>query len=119
MAVSAFDVAEGRIIAGTLGRGLFGVLQAEVESLHTCSERAPLFPDRQSFTLTPNWPNPFSSSTTIGFTTAVAAPVRIEVHGVTGHKLSVLTNRFYTPDRHSVAWRRTAKQWRLFRPDAR
>ena len=102
--VSSFDVAEGQVIVGTLGRGVFSVLQAEVEALRTSSERKTLLPDRLPFALTPTWPNPFSSSTTVGFRTEETAPVRIEVYDVTGRKVSVLTDRVYTPGRHSVDW---------------
>ena len=102
--VSSFDVAEGQVIVGTLGRGVFSVLQAEVEALRTSSERSLPLPDRNAFALTPNWPNPFNRATTIGFTTAQAAPVRIEVYDVTGRKVSVLTDRIYAPGRHNVDW---------------
>ena len=61
-------------------------------------------PDRLALTLTPKWLNPFSSSTTIGFTAEEAAPVRIEVYDVTGRKAGVLTDRMYTPGRHDMAW---------------
>ena len=102
--VTSFDVRDGQVIVGTYGRGVFSLPQVEIEALRTSSERSIPLPDRNAFALTPNWPNPFSRATTIGFTTAQAAPVRIEVYDVTGRKVSVLTDRIYAPGRHNVDW---------------
>jgi hypothetical protein len=58
----------------------------------------------QVFTLKPNRPNPFESSTMIGFDLPEPRSVRLEVVNVQGRIVRVLTDEAWPAGRHSVAW---------------
>ena len=49
-------------------------------------------------------PNPFASRTTISFTLARPARVRLDVVGVDGRRIASLADRTYGPGPHSIDW---------------
>ena len=103
--IAAFDVRHGLIILGTLGRGVYSVSQAEVEAIRLSAEQR-LFerPGEQPFTLSSNWPNPFSNQTTLAFELDQPATVTLDVYDVTGRLVTTLTSRRYNAGRHQVDW---------------
>ncbi len=56
------------------------------------------------FALKPNRPNPFESSTVIGFDLPEACAVRLEVVDVRGRVVRSLTDEAWPAGRHSVVW---------------
>ena len=65
-------------------------------------ERALVVPDR--FSLSPNYPNPFSESTTIGLVLSNALHVTMEVYDVLGRRVQVLVDDEKQAGRHHVKW---------------
>jgi hypothetical protein len=57
-----------------------------------------------SFELKQNFPNPFSSSTTIGFTVAQRSRVRLRVYNMLGEQVKVLANEILEPGYREVIW---------------
>jgi hypothetical protein len=63
----------------------------------------------KAFALLQNLPNPFATTTTIGFTLPVASRVQLEVYDLLGRRVRTLANAFYPAGEHQVGWnRRTA-----------
>jgi hypothetical protein len=58
----------------------------------------------QSFHLCQNSPNPFNSSTSIGFSLPIASTVTIEVLNILGQKVKTLANRQYSAGNNEVVW---------------
>ena len=56
------------------------------------------------FQLSPNYPNPFNSRTTLTFTLPAAEFVRAEIYDITGRKVATLFERNMQPDRYTVQW---------------
>jgi hypothetical protein len=61
-------------------------------------------PDEFSFHLSPNYPNPFNSVTTIDYEIAQAGPVQVTLYNALGKKVRVLQNAWHQPGRYSVQW---------------
>ncbi|MFH1502489.1 MAG: C25 family cysteine peptidase [Candidatus Eisenbacteria bacterium] len=51
-----------------------------------------------------NRPNPFSPSTTIGFTMTAEGPVRLTVYNIQGRLIRTLVDEYRTPGEHGVTW---------------
>ena len=59
----------------------------------------------ESFELFQNYPNPFTTGTSIAFSLPSAALVRLEIHDALGRVLEVpLEAQEYGPGRHSIRW---------------
>jgi hypothetical protein len=56
------------------------------------------------FTLKPNYPNPFNNSTNIHFYLPQADQIQITVHDILGREIALLTDSFYQPGTHTLAW---------------
>jgi predicted outer membrane repeat protein len=63
----------------------------------------PVAPGRQ-FAIEPNYPNPFSSSTTLNFTVAERSNVRIDIYDVKGTLVRTLVNEDLDPGTYPVTW---------------
>ena len=61
-----------------------------------------------SFTLYPNFPNPFNSSTSIRYDVPEAAVVKISVYSMLGTNVAELVNEFTRPGTYSVSWHGTS-----------
>ena len=57
-----------------------------------------------SFVLSPNYPNPFNSKTTIEYALPQANHVHLAVYNVLGQVVRVLVNDFKPPGYHRVYW---------------
>ena len=57
-----------------------------------------------SFTLAPNYPNPFNPSTTIDFTLAQPAAVEVTIYDLTGSRVVTLADGNRPAGSHSVTW---------------
>lgn len=59
-----------------------------------------------AFTLHQNYPNPFSSSTSIGFEITETSPVSLDIYNLLGERVaSLLNNEQRTTGSHEVRWR--------------
>ena len=58
----------------------------------------------QSFSLGPNYPNPFNPSTIIPYQLPAAAPVRLEVFNLLGQRIATLVDRQQPAGFHTAAW---------------
>jgi hypothetical protein len=56
------------------------------------------------FALEQNYPNPFNPSTTIAYTLAKPAGVRLVIFDVAGRLINSLVNEFQEAGRHTVTW---------------
>ncbi len=56
------------------------------------------------FSLVPNYPNPFNSSTIIRYTSSTNIRIRIDILDVLGRKVETLTEERQTPGLHQVIW---------------
>ena len=65
---------------------------------------SPVTGEVESFTLAPNYPNPFNPSTTIDFALAQPAEVEITIYDVTGGKVVTLADGTRAAGTHSVVW---------------
>ena len=97
-------IRDGEVILGTHGRGVWTVPLAEVAV--GIAEEPDGLPS--GFGLPQNYPNPFNASTTIEFKVPTEAPVRLTVFDALGRKVSVLTDRHYSPGVHRVHWNASA-----------
>ncbi|MFT5144913.1 MAG: hypothetical protein ACI80V_003642 [Rhodothermales bacterium] len=57
-----------------------------------------------TFALEQNYPNPFSASTTIGFSLADPGPVRVTVYDLVGRQVATLADRIMSVGTHHVTW---------------
>jgi photosystem II stability/assembly factor-like uncharacterized protein len=64
--------------------------------------RAPNFPS--DFALNQNYPNPFNPSTTIRFTLAKPANIRITVYDLNGRKINEILHQTLEAGGHAIAW---------------
>ncbi len=55
--------------------------------------------------LRPNFPNPFATSTSIGYSVARPSDVRLTVYDVTGRRVSSLVDGSQVPGKYQVFWR--------------
>jgi hypothetical protein len=58
----------------------------------------------QPVTLTPARPNPFRNGTAMDFLLAREGPANVSVYDVSGRRLAVLADGFYTAGAHHIAW---------------
>ena len=58
----------------------------------------------QSFTMDQNYPNPFTTSTTIAYSLFQNQDVRIKVHDVLGRHVRTLVSQFQAPGAYQVSW---------------
>ena len=61
-------------------------------------------PESPSFKLAQNHPNPFHSSTVIGYSLPLAARVTLEVYDIAGRLVESLVNEIQEPGVHQVRW---------------
>ena len=80
-----------------IGAGFYG-------NVSVSDERDLLPPDPGDFQLQPNYPNPFRAQTTIGFTAARPAAIRLNIYDLTGRLVTTLADRTYTSGDHRVHW---------------
>jgi hypothetical protein len=57
-----------------------------------------------SYTLSPNYPNPFNPSTTIDYSIASAGEVSLVVYDMMGRHIKTLVSDFATPGSYNVIW---------------
>lgn len=58
----------------------------------------------ESFTLHPNFPNPFNPSTEIRFTLEESGPVKISIFNALGQEVRVLADGHYDRGEHRITW---------------
>lgn len=58
----------------------------------------------ESFTLFPNYPNPFNASTMISFILPEPSDVELEIFNILGQKSDVLINDYLPAGSHSILW---------------
>ena len=99
------DVSTGRFPNGT---GDFGAMDptfaAENSGLIVNAEGGPREAASDGPTLRPNFPNPFSASTTLAFSLPEAGPVTLTVYNAIGQKVETLVSDDLPSGPHSVTW---------------
>lgn len=88
----------GHIFAGTRGGGVF----RSADPITSVQEISTTIPS--SFALEQNYPNPFNPTTTIQFTLAKGANVKLAIYNLTGQKVATLVNKEHQPGTYSVRW---------------
>ena len=92
---------DDEIVVATHGRGVWTVPWAEID-VSVDEDNISELP--KSFSLEPNYPNPFNPSTTITFNMPEEAKVRITVFDVIGRKVATLTDQVYAAGTHEMVW---------------
>ena len=102
-AVSVFRLKyrDDEIVAATHGRGVWSVPWGEIDVSIESDDFSEL---PKSFSLEPNYPNPFNPTTTITFSVPEEARVRLTVFDVIGRRIAVLTDQAYTAGVHELNW---------------
>ena len=85
----------GEILAGTSGGGVFRSVEPTT-SVEQISTTIPSF-----FALEQNYPNPFNPTTTIQFTLAKGANVKLKVFSIEGKEVATLVDEAVTPGVHT------------------
>lgn len=61
----------------------------------------------KNFALLNNYPNPFNPATTITFTLAREAPIKLSVYSLTGELITILQEGIATKGNHAITWEAT------------
>ena len=99
---TAVDISEQMATAAFDALGAYAVFLdlTQTTMVDVEEEGVPIEPDPN--TVEPNYPNPFTHSTTIPFTLTEVERVRISVYDVLGRKVAVVVDRRYGVGRHEV-----------------
>ena len=97
-------IRDDELVVGTHGRGIWTLPISEIDV--AAEEVVHELPSE--FSLSQNYPNPFSASTTIRFAVHQESHVRLVVFDAAGRKVSELTDRVYTPGAHELLWNANA-----------
>ena len=84
---------DGRVVAGTHGRGAFIGLPGAVAVKNNLA-------DVGKYDLEQNFPNPFNPSTTIKWSIAKAGNVKLKIFDITGREIASLVNGFENAGNH-------------------
>jgi len=84
------------IFAGTSGGGVFRSVGSSTTAVEEISSSIP-----SSFALEQNYPNPFNPTTTIQFTLAKGANVKLQVFSIEGKEVATLVDEALTPGVHT------------------
>ncbi len=90
------------ILVAAFGRGLYTVPSTSVDELLVSSQSDEEIP--ASTLLFANYPNPFTSVTTLQFRTPKPATVRLDVYDVLGRRIHVAAEQAYPSGVHQVRW---------------
>ncbi len=90
------------ILAGTFGWGVFSVQAIEVDARITSVLNNLEISDET--VLLSNYPNPFTSETTLQFSVEETSHIRLDVYDVLGRKLATATDRMYSTGSHQLRW---------------
>jgi hypothetical protein len=96
----SIDIARGDSTAQRTGRLVFD----EVRVVHQFVTRVAEAPDMvpNSFSLFPNFPNPFNPATNVMYDVPMASHVSLRVVDILGREVAIVIDRWHTPGRHSV-----------------
>ncbi|MBN2279100.1 MAG: discoidin domain-containing protein [Candidatus Marinimicrobia bacterium] len=70
----------------------------------TTSMENPTITTVSEFRLDQNYPNPFNPATHISFYISRKASVKLEIYNLLGRKITTLTNKVYSPGKHTISW---------------
>ena len=90
--------ADGYILAGTVGGGVFRTT-APVTDVQQTGSVVPL-----SFSLEQNYPNPFNPRTTIEFSVPQSGNVHLGVFNVLGQEVATLVSEYVQSGKHQASW---------------
>ena len=77
---------------------------SDLSNVATVIDEAPVQESATPFALLPNYPNPFDQSTTIPYTLAAMAPVRLVVYNSLGQTVRTLVDDDQSAGRQDVVW---------------
>ena len=92
-------IEDGEVVVATHGRGVWSLDVTEVQT-----RTDPVAAVPTTFTLEPNYPNPFNPTTTIGFQAPHQSHIRLTVFDGLGRKVATLTDQPYPAGAHQVDW---------------
>ncbi len=92
-------IEDGEVVVATHGRGVWSLDVTEVQT-----RTDPVAAVATTFTLEPNYPNPFNPTTTIGFQVPHQSHIRLTVFDGLGRKVATLTDQPYPAGVHQVDW---------------
>ena len=78
--------------------------RARVVTSHPLSAGKVVAPPDEQVGLVPNFPNPFNSSTLIGYQLASPGPVRLDIFNSLGQPVRTLVDKSQTAGRYTVQW---------------
>jgi hypothetical protein len=90
------DAAHGVVYAGTVSSGLYRSVLSSSNGVPTSS--API----SACSLGQNYPNPFSSMTTLNYSIDRSSDVQLDVIDITGKSVASLVNGHVSPGKYSV-----------------
>ena len=96
--VRSFAIIGSNIFAGTGGAGVWRRPLSEMITSGAVSPNEQL----ASFMLDQNYPNPFTTSTTISFTLAERGFVALDIYDILGRKVGALVNEIMDAGHHSI-----------------
>jgi photosystem II stability/assembly factor-like uncharacterized protein len=99
--LSICHLSNGKLLAGTLGSGIFRSLNSFDKQLTSASD---LLPSSQKIAVSPTYPNPFTTSTTINYTLPKRDMVTITVFDILGRKTQTLANEVMEAGPHRVVF---------------
>ncbi len=98
--VKVIDLTNNDLVDSTITDGT-GFYQLEIAVLTDVEEIKEL---PNSFSLSQNYPNPFSENTNISFTTEKEGNAKLEIFNIIGQKVMTLFDNYISPDKFTVNW---------------
>ena len=95
----AIDPADSRRLYVATPRGAYRWEYGSVTAVRDEHDVVPV-----SFSLQPNYPNPFNGETVIGYGVPAAGPVELTVYNVLGQRVASLVREEQAPGPHEVVW---------------
>ena len=92
----------GKVLISDIVSGLYVVYFEGAVDAVTAIEDTPQTPE--SFSVKPNYPNPFNPSTTIEYSLIERATVRLEIFSAAGQKVRTLQNSTQQPGNYKLVW---------------
>lgn len=97
--VRSLCISENFILAGTDGSGGFRRPLSELVGINPVSEEVP-----SAYKLEQNFPNPFNSSTKIGFHISKSANVIIKICDLNGKEISLIVNEYLNAGKYEIVY---------------
>ena len=98
--VEVMDLGNSILLDSTI-TDMYGFYHLELTIL-TVIEKIEELPN--SFSLSQNYPNPFSENTNISFSTEIEGNAKLEIFNIIGQKIITLFDNYISPNKFLVSW---------------